>query len=307
VTTIDVSKVHTAGAGVTPGRMWLPYAILTTVLWGVWGALIEIPERAGFPATLGYVAWAFTMVPVAFIALRIAGWQLDRDRHSIVLGMAAGLMGCGGQLILFQCLRMGPAYIVFPIVSLYPVVTIILAVVHLKEKAPRRAWFGICLALVAIALLAYQPPEARETQGVLWLVLAIMVFLLWGGQAYIMKLASDRAHGTDMRAESVAFYLMASAILLIPVAVLMTDGNVPINWGLGGVYAALLIQALNAVGFLFFAYAIQHGKAIVVVPLMSLAPVVTVVLSLLIYAVVPHVVIVCGIVLALVAIYLISQ
>jgi drug/metabolite transporter (DMT)-like permease len=294
-------------AGPAQGRTWLLYAILTTVLWGVWGALIEIPERAGFPATLGYVAWAFTMVPVAFIALRIVGWQLDRDRSSIVLGIAAGLMGCGGQLMLFQCLRMGPAYIVFPLVSLYPVVTIILAVVRLKEKATRRAWTGIWLAVLAIAMLSYQPPESHGTHGGLWLVLAILVFLLWGIQAYIMKLASDGAHGVDMKAESVTFYLMVSAVLLVPVAVVMTDGGQPINWGLNGMIAAVGIQALNAVGFLFFAYAIKHGKAIVVVPLMSLAPVVTVALSLVIYAVIPHLVIVVGIILALVAIYLISQ
>ena len=63
-------------------RAWLYYAIITTVLWGVWGALIEIPEKAGFPATLGYTAWSFTMIPVAILALKLNGWKLDRDRRS---------------------------------------------------------------------------------------------------------------------------------------------------------------------------------------------------------------------------------
>jgi len=302
---------HSEAAGVVPrterGKAWLLYAATTTVLWGIWGALIEIPEKAGFAATLGYTAWAMTMIPVAAIALRLVGWKLDRDRRSILLGMGAGLMGCGGQLILFQCLRMGPAYIVFPIVSLYPVVTIILAVIRLKEKASVKAWTGIALALVAIVLLSYQPPESTGMRGYLWLVLSIIVFLLWGLQAYIMKLASDTGRSASMKAESVTFYLMASAVVLVPVALWMTDFSQSTNWGLTGMWSAFLFQSFNAIGFLFFAYAIKYGKAIVVVPMMSLAPVVTVVLSLIIYSVIPHAVTMVGIVMALVSVFLMSE
>jgi drug/metabolite transporter (DMT)-like permease len=307
VTANEQSEAAIAAQRAIPGKAWLLYAMITTILWGIWGALIELPEKAGFAATLGYTAWAFTMVPVAVIALKIIDWKLDKDRRSILLGMGAGLMGCSGQLILFQCLRMGPAYIVFPIVSLYPVVTIIMAVIRLKEKASRRAWTGIALALVAIILLSYQPPDSAEVRGSLWLVLAIIVFLLWGLQAYIMKLASDARGPSPMKAESVTFYLMSSSIVLVPVALAMTDFSQTINWGMSGMWSALLFQSLNAIGFLFFAYAIKYGKAIVVVPMMSLAPVVTVVLSLIIYSVIPHAVTMVGIVMALVSVFLMSE
>lgn len=288
-------------------RAWLYYAMTVTVLWGVWGALIEIPEKAGFPATLGYSVWALTMIPVAVIALKLIGWKLDHDRRSILFGMSAGLLGCGGQLILFQCLRIGPAYIVFPIISLYPVVTIILSVFLLKESASKRSWIGIILALMAIVLLSYQPPENSPVKGYLWLLLAMIVFLMWGVQAYIMKFASDSSQEGSMKAESITFYTMSSAILLIPIALIMTDFSLNINWGFTGVYSAGLIQSLNAVGFLFFAYAIRYGKAIIVVPMMSLAPVVTVILSLILYALIPHPIIITGMVLAFIAIYLLAE
>jgi len=288
-------------------RAWLIYAMITTVLWGVWGALIEIPEKAGFPATLGYSVWALTMVPVALIALKLIGWKLDHDRRSILLGMGAGLLGCSGQLILFQCLRIGPAYIVFPIISLYPVVTIILSVFVLKEKASKRSWIGIILALVAILFLSYQPPESTAVSGYLWFLLSMIVFIMWGVQAYIMKFASDSTKVESMQAESVAFYTMSSAVVLIPIAILMTDFSLNINWGLSGVYSAALIQALNAIGFLFFAYALRYGKAIIVVPMMSLAPVFTVIISLIIYGVIPHPVIITGMIVAFAAIYLMAE
>ncbi|RPH37521.1 EamA family transporter, partial [bacterium] len=197
--------------------------------------------------------------------------------------------------------------IIFPVISLYPVVTSVLSVLVLKEKARKRAWIGIGLALVAIVLLAYQPPGKAAIEGYLWLLLSMIVFLMWGLQAYIMKFASDSSKAESMRAESVTFYLMASAVMLIPVALLMTNMSQPINWGASGMYSAGLIQALNAVGFLFFAYAIQFGKAIIVVPMMSLAPVVTVMLSLMLYAVVPHPVIIVGMLLAFISIYLLAE
>ena len=288
-------------------KAWLYYAMITTLLWGIWGALIEIPEKAGFPATLGYSVWALTVIPVALVALKLISWKLDRDKRSILIGMAAGLMGCGGQLILFECLRMGPAYIVFPIISLFPVITIILSITFLKEKASKRAWIGIALALIAVVMLAYQPAENSSGQGYMWLVLAIIVFILWGVQAFVMKFAGDSKQADSMKAESFVFYTMVSALLLIPVAVLMTDFSLDINWGLNGMYAAALIQSLNAVGYLFFAYTIRYGKAIIVVPMMSLAPVVTVILSLIIYAVIPHPIIIVGMLIAFVAIYLMAE
>ena len=110
-----------------------------------------------------------------------------------------------------------------------------------------------------------------------------------------------------MNSESITFYTMASAIVLSPVALLMTDFSGSINLGFSGVYAALIIQSLNAVGFLFFAYALKHGKAIIVVPMMSLAPVITVILSLILYSVIPHPVVITGMVFAFGAIYLMAE
>jgi hypothetical protein len=44
---------------------WLTYALITTLLWGVWGAFTGLPAAHGFPDTLIYVVWALTMIPPA--------------------------------------------------------------------------------------------------------------------------------------------------------------------------------------------------------------------------------------------------
>ena len=284
-------------------KPWFAYALITTIFWGVWGALIEIPEKAGFPATLGYVVWALTMIIPAIIALKIIGWKLETNRKAVIYGLLIGISGSAGQLILFQALRTGPAYLVFPIVSLSPIVTILLSLWLLKEKASTKSWLGIIIALVAIPLLSYQPAQSGEKFGILWIILALCVFLSWGIQAYFIKLAN--AH---MKAESIFFYMMISGILFIPLAILMTDFSREINWGVKGPYLTAGIQILNSIGALFLVYAFRYGKAIIVSPLTnSGAPVITIILSLIIYGVFPHTIILVGMVLAVIAIFLLAD
>lgn len=283
-------------------RPWLIYAIVTTLFWGVWGALIEIPEKAGFPATLSYVVWSLTMIPPALVALKLVNWKLEYNKRAIFLGLVIGFTGAGGQVILFQALRTGPAYLVFPFISLSPVITILLSYFFLKERASKRGWIGIALALIAIPLLSYQSPGNAGGEGYLWIVLSLLVFLAWGFQAFVMKFANE-----TMKAESIFFYMMLTGLLLAPLALWMTDFSQNINWGFKGPYLAAMIQVLNAIGALTIVFAFRYGKAIIVSPLTNaVAPVITIIISLIIYQVIPHPVILLGMLLALIAIFMMA-
>ncbi len=283
-------------------KPWLTYALVTTFFWGLWGALIEIPEKAGFPATLGYSVWALTMFIPAYVVLKKINWEIEFDKRSVILGSIIGFTGAGGQLILFQALRTGPAYLVFPFISLSPVITILLSILFLKEKASKRGWAGIVIALVAIPLLSYQPGNDANASGVLWIILALLVFLAWGFQAYVMKFANR-----TMKGESIFFYMTVTGVVLIPFAVWMTDFSQPINWGWKGPWLTAAIQLLNAIGALTLVFAFRYGKAIIVSPLVNaVAPIITVAISLVIYGVFPHPVIATGIFLAIVAAYLLA-
>ena len=284
-------------------KPWLLYALTTTVFWGTWGALIESPEKAGFPATLGYIVWSLTMIPCALVALAIIKWKLDADTRSIILGMTIGMLGAGGQLALFHALVEGPAYLVFPIISLSPSVTVILSVIFLKEKASRRHWIGIALSLTAILLMSLQKPDETIIKGYLWLGFATMVFLSWGTQAFFMKKANN-----TMQAESIFFYMMITGLLLTPVAYFMTDMSQEINWSFKGPYVAAIIHTLNSIGALMLVYAIRYGKVIIVAPLTNaVAPIITIIISLLIYTVIPGPVVITGMVIAMMAAYLLAD
>lgn len=283
-------------------KLWLLFAGITTISWGLWGALIEIPEKAGFPATLSYVVWSFTMVPPALVALWLIGWKFDFRLKPALMGLTVGFLGAGGQLILFQTLTVAPAYLVYPFISMSPMVTILLSYLILKERTRIIGWIGIIVALIAIPLLSYSPPENTVVEGFLWILPALLVFLAWGTQAYVIKFANK-----SMKAENIFFYMMLTGLMLSPIALLITDFSQPINWGFSGPGAAAMIQILNAVGALFLVYAFRYGKAMVVSPLCNaVAPVITVVLSLIIYSVIPHVITMAGMIFAIVAAFLLS-
>jgi drug/metabolite transporter (DMT)-like permease len=282
-------------------RLWLFYALITTSFWGVWGAFIEIPEKSGFPTTLGYVVWSFTMILCALYALHKINWKPEYDKRSIFNGTSAGVLGCGGQLILFQALRQGPAYIVFPIVSLYPVLTIILSLCFLKERTNARQWIGIAFTLAAMFFLSNPRINPSGSRGIGWLILAVLVFVMWGVQAYVLKFANNTT-----KAESIFFYMAVTSLFFIPAAIMMTDFSIPVNWGFRGPWLTAMVQILNAIGALTLVYALRYGKAIIVVPVTGLAPVITVILSLILYGVVPGGFLLAGLIIATIAIVFLS-
>jgi drug/metabolite transporter (DMT)-like permease len=276
-------------------RPWLVFALTTVALWGVWGALSPLSAAHGFPDTLVYAVWALTMLPPAVYILWRSGWQLERTPRAIGYGLTIGLLGAGGQMLLFHTLTIGPAYFVFPIISLSPVVTIALSYLLLRERTGWQGSLGIVLALIALPLLDLS--FGRGSEGLGWFLQSLLIMLAWGVQAYFMKLAND-----SVRAESIFAYMALGALLLAPVALWMTDFSQPINTGLSGPWLAAGIQVLNAIGALTLVFAFRYGKAMVVAPLSNAgAPLVTAVLSLAFAGVVPGPLKAVGLVLALVA------
>jgi len=277
-------------------RNWVVYALVTVALWGVWGALAGLSSQRGFPDTLVYCVWALTMIPPALWVLARNGWKLDFSAQAIVYGMTIGLLGAGGQMLLFKALTIGPAYFIFPIISLSPAITIVMSFALLRERTGKLGALGIVLALVALPLFDLSLGQGNAA-GPGWFALALLIMAAWGIQAYFMKLANN-----TVSAESIFFYMMIGGLLLVPVAWAMTDFSQPVNMGWDGPWMTAGIQILNAIGALTLVYAFRYGKAMVVAPLTNAgAPLVTAVLALIFAGVVPGSVKILGLAMALVA------
>ncbi|WP_062650344.1 DMT family transporter [Streptomyces maremycinicus] len=274
-------------------RTWILYAGLLVLFWGVWGAFSSQPtERYGYPDEMIYVIWAFTMLVPAVVALRRESF--DRRPVAAVYGLAAGLTGAGGQLLLFQALSDGPAYLIFPVVSLSPVVTVLMAVALLRERIGKLAVIGVIAALIAIVLISIPAGAGGSVSTGSWLVLAVLICVAWGAQAFLMR----KAALAGVNDATTFGWMTISGLLLVPVAVLMMGGLPDAPWQAPALTGGT--QILNSVGALFLVMALSRGKASVVAPVTNaLAPVLTIVLSLMVYRTVPTVWATIGIVLAL--------
>jgi drug/metabolite transporter (DMT)-like permease len=281
---------------VTPtSRAWLFNAMTTVVLWGIWGAFSGLSPQHGFPETLVYCVWALTMIPPALVVLAQAKWKLDVNPRAVAYGVAVGALGAGGQMVLFYAVTRGPAYLIFPVISLSPVLTIILSFLFMGERTGRLGALGIVLALLALPTFDFAP--GGDAAGGSWLWMALIVMACWGLQAYFMKSANRIMSG-----ESIFFYMTVTGLALVPVALWLTDFSRPINLGLDGPLLAAGIQVLNAIGALTLVFAFRYGKAIIVAPLTNAgAPLATAIISLVALGVMPGSIKLVGIVLALTA------
>ena len=283
-------------------KPWLVYALTTTLFWGVWGAFAGLPAENGFPDTLIYCVWALTMIPPALYVMNRAGWKLQKDKKSIFFGCLIGLLGAGGQMVLFKAVTVGPTYLIFPIISLSPIITVALSFLFLKERTGKLGTLGIILAIISLPLFEYSKGSVESEFGILWFILAILVLAAWGIQAYFMKLANE-----TMTAESIFFYMMLTGVTIIPVALLMTDFSAEINWGPNGPWLAAGIQILNAIGALCLVFAFRYGKAMVVSPLTNAgAPLITAIIAMFILGFVPNPIKIAGIVLAIISAFLLA-
>ena len=268
---------------------WLLYALITMLTWGVWmtfsdptlGALyLGIPTE--FPSEMVYVVWALSMIPCAIFALINIKWKLDVRPKTVALSMGVGLLGAGGQLVLFLALKYAPSYLVMPMISVAPIVTVLLSATFLKEKVSKLGILGIVLAFVAIICFAIPSDTEGSVSSWIWILLAAVVFICWGIQAFVMKLANNNTPD----AESVFVYMAIAAVVLIPVAFLLQSPAELTAYGWAAPTKVFFVQILNAIGAFTLVYANRYGKALVSAPLAdACSPVICCLLSIVLLAI----------------------
>ena len=134
-------------------RAWIFPATATIIFWGLFGFIPKITTRYIGP-TSAIVYGAFAGVPVALIIMAIMRFQLDTEPRGVILAGITGVLGMLGALGYLVAVSRGPVSLISPITALYPVITILLAMVFLGETLVVRQWVGIGMALAAVLLIA---------------------------------------------------------------------------------------------------------------------------------------------------------
>jgi uncharacterized membrane protein len=93
----------------------------------------------------------FPLAVAAFISMR---GRLERDLRGAAYGILNGVFTGFGLLAYDAAMSKGKASIVGPLTAMFPLVTVALAAVVLRERINRVQAAGVVLALTAIFLLA---------------------------------------------------------------------------------------------------------------------------------------------------------
>jgi drug/metabolite transporter (DMT)-like permease len=176
-----------------------------------------------------------------------------------------------GNIAYFEVLSTERASVVIPLTALYPLVTVILAVVLLRERFNIIQLSGILCSVFAVYCLTITNDKDWFSQ---WPVIVFVPILMWGVAGLLQKISTNHVSG-----ESSTFWFV---IGFIAVAFgIMTREAFP-----GGISARVWMLAF-AVGFtlalgnyaVLVAFA-SGGKASIITPVTSLYPLISIALAI---------------------------
>jgi transporter family protein len=143
-----------SAASETLKKRWFWYSIAASLCWTAWA----FTARAGseeIPATTMQFVSAFGFLLVGLVMVVVKKPRLKESARGNSYALISGvLLGLGG-IALYGAYRAGDnASVVTATTSLYPVVTVLLAVTFLREKLNKLQLLGVGFAVTAILLLS---------------------------------------------------------------------------------------------------------------------------------------------------------
>ena len=133
-------------------------ALLTALCWGVsaifekMGLLNIDPITAVFIRSITVILIISASFPIFFPDFIKS--LINIDRRSLLLIIIGGILASFlGQWIYFKALKSGEASRIVPIATTYPLITLILSVIYLKEELTLFKVLGVILIIIGVCLI----------------------------------------------------------------------------------------------------------------------------------------------------------
>lgn len=132
---------------------WLLYAIITMLFYGLW-AFFPKMATLYLPTKEILLYQIIGILTVGFIVLITSKNRLQINTPGLIFSILGGAAGLLGTLFFLKSLAIGKTSVVVTLTALYPLITIILAFIVLRETLSVKNAVGIVFALVAMYLFA---------------------------------------------------------------------------------------------------------------------------------------------------------
>jgi transporter family protein len=133
---------------------------LSVTLWGVWGFCGKAALNRQMPASAIFFTEVVVGVAVGAILLAALLWTGQAPPWRAPFNLYGVLSGVGlavGLLVFYLTLQYGKAVVIVPLTSLYPIISVILSYVFLRERLGTVQWLGLALMIAGSILLLSGP------------------------------------------------------------------------------------------------------------------------------------------------------
>jgi len=132
---------------------WFFWTILAMVTFGAWGFFPKLAVNHISPqSALIYQVIGGMLVGV--VGLAMLNFKPETQPMGMLYALLTGITGVLGTFFYYLAASRGQISIVVSLTALYPLITILLAIIFLHETLVLKQVLGLCFAVAAIVLLA---------------------------------------------------------------------------------------------------------------------------------------------------------
>jgi bacterial/archaeal transporter family protein len=133
---------------------WFWYSLICVLCWGAWALLSKLGSREIPPNTMQFL-FTIGTVPIGVALLLARRGKLEKSTRGIVYGVLNGVLSGVGGLALFAAYHTnGNTTLITATTALYPMITVLLAIVILREQFRPIQALGLLFAAVAIVIFS---------------------------------------------------------------------------------------------------------------------------------------------------------
>ncbi len=136
------------------GSRWFWYSALCVFCWGGWAMLAKLGSNQ-IPAEASQFLFAWGALPVAVVLLAGRRFKLEKSPKGIFYSVSNGLLAGVGGWALFAAYRTGGnTSVITAATAMYPLITVVLAVLILRERPTRLHLIGLAFAAAAFIIFS---------------------------------------------------------------------------------------------------------------------------------------------------------
>jgi len=133
---------------------WFWYSILCVLCWGAWALLSKLGSREIPPQTMQFLFTLGTL-PVGIALLVARRLKLEKSAKGISYAILNGVLSGVGGLALFAAYHTnGNTSLITAATALYPMITVVLAILILRERLTFLQVIGLASAGFAIVIFS---------------------------------------------------------------------------------------------------------------------------------------------------------